>query len=83
MRPRVKEWRFMLKRIRESTLALVGILIVLIGLFLWLGGKVPLLGRLPGDTQIKGKHIRVVLPLMTCVLLSVLLTVLLNLFPRR
>lgn len=29
MRPRVKEWRFMLKRIRESTLALVGIVIVL------------------------------------------------------
>ena len=61
----------------------LGGLLVVFGLLLWLGDKVPFLGRLPGDLHIKGRHFRLFFPLTTCVLLSVLLTILLNLFSRK
>jgi len=47
MRPRLKEWRFMLKRMRESRLALAGIIIVLI--FVGIAVFAPLLAPPHGD----------------------------------
>jgi hypothetical protein len=41
------------------------------------------LGRLPGDFAFEWQHVKVYIPLATSIILSLLLTVLLNLFLRR
>lgn len=55
-------------------LILIGLLIVAAGL-LWVAlAHVPWLGRLPGDITIRGEHVRIYLPITTCILVSLILT---------
>jgi len=55
-------------------LVIVGALIVLIGV-IWLTGlSIPWLGRLPGDIAVERKNYRFYFPVVTCLLLSLLLT---------
>jgi hypothetical protein len=56
----------------------IGLLIVLVGGVFWLSGRVPFLGRLPGDISLQRGNFSCYLPLATMILLSILLTVLLN-----
>mgnify|MGYP003298574935 CR=1 FL=1 len=64
-----------------------GALMVCLGLILLvagnLSGKVPWLGRLPGDISIERDSWRFYFPLGTSILLSVVLSLLLWLFSRR
>lgn len=60
----------------------VGVVIVALGLLLVLGGALGL-GRLPGDIAIRRGNTRVYIPLATCLLLSLVLTVVLSLLGRR
>jgi hypothetical protein len=68
-------------------LIVFGIVMVLVGGLFLLGGnltgKVPWLGRLPGDISIERENWRFYFPLGTSVLLSVVLSLLLWLFSRR
>lgn len=59
-----------------------GILLVVAGLFFLLGGKLPFLGRLPGDIRIERENFTFFFPLGTCLLLSVLISLLLWFFRR-
>ena len=59
-----------------------GLIIAAIGLLLMAGGRIPYLGRLPGDFRWTGDTWSVYVPLTTCILLSVVLTLLLNLVLR-
>ena len=53
----------------------VGLIIAGLGVLLFLGGRLPLrLGRLPGDIAIKGRHGSFYFPIVTCLLLSVVFT---------
>jgi uncharacterized membrane-anchored protein len=52
------------------TLIVLGFVLLLLGL----AGKVPWLGRLPGDIVIERDGVRIYIPIMTSLLLSVLLT---------
>jgi hypothetical protein len=62
----------------------IGLLVVLLGIILSLGEKLPIrLGRLPGDLLILGKHSTFYFPLVSCLLVSVVLSFLLWLFGRR
>lgn len=54
-----------------------------LGIFFLLGPKVPWLGRLPGDIMVERKNFQFYFPLGTCLLLSLLLTLLFSLFGRR
>ena len=54
-------------------LILIGVAIVLVGL-LWPWLSKLGLGRLPGDIVIERENFRLYIPLMTCLLLSLLLT---------
>ena len=63
-------------------IALVGAVLLLLGGLLWLMGKVPLLGHLPGDIRIQQGSVSCFFPLTTMILLSVLLTVILNIILR-
>jgi hypothetical protein len=63
-------------------LMVIGALLLIAGAFCYLTGKFLPLGRLPGDIFIKRGHGSFYFPLVTCLLLSLLLTLLLNLFRR-
>ncbi len=66
-------------------LMLIGAIIFAVGLVVLIAPKIPWLGRLPGDIDFKGRNFRVYFPIVTCIILSILLTILLNLmnFFRR
>ena len=64
-------------------LIIVGALIVLVGLALTIGPRLPFLGRLPGDIAVDRGNVHFYFPIVTCLILSVILTVVLNLFFRR
>ncbi|MDE3113329.1 MAG: DUF2905 domain-containing protein [Chloroflexota bacterium] len=61
------------------SLVVIGIVVVLIGLALMVGGRIPFLGRLPGDIQIGGEHWSMYAPIATSIVLSVALTLVLSL----
>jgi len=63
-------------------LLIIGGAIFLLGLVLTLAGRVPWVGRLPGDIRIEREHFSLYFPIVTCILLSILLTLLLNLIIR-
>jgi len=63
-------------------LILFGAVLIAVGALLTLAGKLPWLGKLPGDIYYKSDHVTVYVPLATCVLISVVLSVLLWLFRR-
>jgi hypothetical protein len=56
-------------------LLLLGVLLAAGGAFLMLGSKLPFrLGRLPGDIIYQGRHTTFYFPIVTCIVLSVLIT---------
>jgi len=63
-------------------LILFGVILIAVGALLTLAGKVPWLGRLPGDIYYKGEHFAFYFPIVTCLLASVILSLLLYLFRR-
>ena len=63
-------------------LVLLGIFMVGIGLFLWLGDKIPWLGKLPGDILIRKEKFTFYFPLVTCILIGLLLTLLFSIFKK-
>lgn len=63
-------------------LMLVGGLLFLVGVLLTFAGRLPGLGRLPGDFIFQRGNVTVYLPLGTMIVLSLLLTLVLNLVGR-
>ena len=62
---------------------LAGVVIIIIGIGLWLAGRFDLpLGRLPGDIHIERGGFSCFIPLATSIILSLLLTVALNILLR-
>jgi Protein of unknown function (DUF2905) len=66
-----------------KALVALGLLIALAGVVLMLVGRVPWLGRLPGDIHIERGNFSFYFPLATSLLLSVVLTLLLYVVGRR
>jgi hypothetical protein len=64
-------------------LIIVGGFVVAVGLFLYFGLRLPFLGRLPGDISIDRGNVHFYFPVVTCLVLSLVLTLILNLFFRR
>ena len=57
------------------SLLFFGGLLVLIGAFFYFGGKLPFrLGKLPGDIVHRGEHTTFYFPIVTCLVVSVVLT---------
>jgi hypothetical protein len=63
-------------------LLIVAVVIAVVGLILVLTGR-GVIPRLPGDIVVERKNFRFYFPLATSLVVSVILTVLLNLFLRR
>lgn len=63
-------------------LVLAGVVLVVVGAILYFGGSYSRLGRLPGDIVIRRGNFSFYFPLVTCILLSLILTLLFYLFRR-
>lgn len=63
-------------------LLLVGGVLVAVGLLLTLGARLPGGGRLPGDIVYRKGNFTFYFPLVTCIVLSVVVTLLLRIFKR-
>ena len=66
-----------------KSLVVIGLLIAVIGVVLVLAGRVPWLGRLPGDIHIQRGNWSFYFPVVTSLVVSVLLTLFFWLFGRR
>ncbi len=60
----------------------VGVLLVIVGGLAVLGVRLPF-GRLPGDIAIEGERGGIYFPIVTMIVISIVLTVVVNLFFRR
>ena len=63
-------------------IALAGAFLLVIGGAIWLAGKVPWLGNLPGDIRIQRGNVSCFFPLATMILVSVALTIVVNIILR-
>jgi len=57
-----------------KSLILIGAVIIALGLVLTISGKLPWLGRLPGDIVVQKKNFTVYFPIATSVIISLMLT---------
>ena len=60
-----------------------GVVLAVVGLVLVLAPNVPFLGRLPGDIRIDNGDTRIFIPIGTMIVVSIVLTIALNLLGRR
>ena len=75
----------MMESLRElgRVILILGGLLVVTGALLYFGGRLPLrLGRLPGDVIYRGEHTTFYFPIVTCLILSLGLTLLVWLIGR-
>ncbi|HEY7586855.1 MAG TPA: DUF2905 domain-containing protein [Candidatus Deferrimicrobiaceae bacterium] len=63
-------------------LIVIGLFMVGAGILLLLSDKIPWLGRLPGDITVKRDNFTFFFPLATCILISVILSILFWLFRK-
>jgi hypothetical protein len=61
---------------------LIGVITTLVGLVMCGGFAPKWLGRLPGDIRIEREHSAFYFPIVTCIILSILLSLLFSIFRR-
>jgi len=61
---------------------IIGIIMTLVGLVIWSGIAPKWLGRLPGDIRIEREHSAFYFRIVTCIILSIVLSLLLSIFRR-
>ncbi|HMK50261.1 MAG TPA: DUF2905 domain-containing protein [Thermodesulfovibrionales bacterium] len=64
-------------------LVIIGIIVIVVGGLLLLSGKLPWIGKLPGDILVQKKNFTFYFPLATSILLSLLLTLIFWLLGKR
>jgi len=65
------------------TLVILGVIIVLAGIVIMVIGKVPFIGKFPGDIHIQKENFSFYFPITTSILVSVILSVIFWLFSKR
>ena len=65
-----------------KTLIYLGIVLVIVGAIIVLAGKLPWLGHQPGDIAIERDRFSFYFPLATCILISVIVSLVLYFFRR-
>ncbi len=63
-------------------LVIFGVVLVLLGAALWSGFGAGWLGRLPGDIRIERGNTGFYFPIVTCIIISIVLSVLFSFFRR-
>jgi len=64
-------------------LIVIGLFILAVGVVIYfLGNRMNWFGRLPGDIRVEKENIRIFIPLTTMILLSILITLIINIFKK-
>jgi low affinity Fe/Cu permease len=63
-------------------LIISGMVIIVVGFLFLFADKVPI-GRLPGDLRFGTDKFRVYIPIATCILLSIIITLIVNFFSKK
>jgi len=63
-------------------LIVIGVAMAVIGIFLWSGFAPKWLGRLPGDIRIERENSAFYFPIVTCIIVSIVLSLIMSLFRR-
>lgn len=66
-----------------KNLIYIGLMIMVLGLILHFGGKLIQFGKLPGDFKWESGNFGVYFPVASSIIISILLTILVNLFLHR
>jgi len=61
-------------------LVFIGIFMILFGVLFMLAGKIPYLGKLPGDIEIHKNGLDIYFPLATSLIISLIITIIINIF---
>lgn len=61
---------------------LIGMFIILIGILLLIGERIPFIGRLPGDIIIRRERFTFYFPIVTCILFSLIITLIFSLLRK-
>ncbi len=64
-------------------LMLAGVVLFLVGTLIYFGGKFFPFGNLPGDIKIEKGNFSFHFPIVTCLVISVALSIILNVFLRK
>ncbi len=65
-----------------KTLVVIGLVIVALGVVVWLLSRVPYIGHLPGDIYVRRGNFTFYFPIVTCILVSIVISVLFALMRR-
>jgi hypothetical protein len=70
------------RKVRElgKFIVIIGVVATLVGLMMWTGFAPKWLGRLPGDIRIEREHSSFYFPIVSCIVLSILLSLVFSLF---
>jgi hypothetical protein len=63
-------------------LIVAGFMLMAIGFALLFSDKIPFIGKLPGDIFIKGERFSFFFPITTCIIISIVLTIIFSLFRK-
>ncbi|MEE9260159.1 MAG: DUF2905 domain-containing protein [Candidatus Scalindua sediminis] len=61
----------------------IGILLVVIGIVFIVGNKIPFIGKLPGDIAIERNNFNFYFPLTTCIIISIILSLIFWLLGKK
>lgn len=65
-----------------KALIILGVVIVLVGVALLVAHRIPYIGRLPGDIYVKREHFTFYFPLTTCIIMSIVLSLIFWIFKK-
>jgi formate hydrogenlyase subunit 3/multisubunit Na+/H+ antiporter MnhD subunit len=60
-----------------------GIVMIVVGGFFLIGNKIPFLGKLPGDIAVQKKNFGFYFPITTCIVISIIISLIMWLFGKR
>jgi hypothetical protein len=63
-------------------LIIAGTVVIVVGVIFLLADKFPI-GRLPGDLRFGNEKVRIYIPVATCILLSIIITLIVNFFSKK
>jgi hypothetical protein len=66
-----------------KSIIIIGIVLIIVGIIMTMAGKIPWVGKLPGDIFIKKESFSFYFPLTTCILLSIIASVIMCLLGKK
>lgn len=66
-----------------KVLITIGVIMIVVGVFFLFGNKIPFLGKLPGDVAVQKKNFSFYFPITTCIIISIILSLIMWLLGKK